>query len=209
MVGAILGGILFNKSIWGWGFSINELFLLQAFLPFSTILTCWSMIEISSGSQPTPILLHICSVWSTLKLDPMWKATILVFMYSLLQMPNMAFKNFLVKGLGFENFELGLLLVGAVIFSWLGLVIFRDFFLGFSWRNVLILMTAVSTFCSLMQITLVYRWNQILGVPDLYFAICDEAIAILAEKTHLMATHIMYLTLISEGTCFLTFESMS
>ena len=28
MVGAILGGILFNKSIWGWGFSINELFLL-------------------------------------------------------------------------------------------------------------------------------------------------------------------------------------
>ena len=45
-----------------------------------------------------------------------------------MHMPNMAFKNFLVKGLGFENFELGLLQVGAVIFGWLGLVVYRDFF---------------------------------------------------------------------------------
>lgn len=198
VIGAILGALLFNKPIWGWGISISKVFLIQASLPLFTILACWHMIEISSGYQTPSFRFQVLSMWSTLKLRAVWQPMIFVFTYNFLQVPNVAFKNFLVKGLGFENFELGLLLVGATVFGWLGLIIYREYFFGFSWRDIYIWTTIIGFVCSLMQIVLAYRWNQDLGIPDLYFAIGDEATAVLVEKVHSMPTRIMYITLISE-----------
>ena len=82
----------------------------------------------------------------------------------MMQIPNTAMKNFLVKGLHFSDFELGLyiymhykifislsrlikgfigpqyiiglLLIGAAIFGWLGLVVYREFLFETSWRTL-------------------------------------------------------------------------
>ena len=99
VIGAILGALLFNKPIWGWGISISKVFLIQASLPLFTILACWHMIEISSGYQTPSFRFQVLSMWSTLKLRAVWQPMIFVFTYNFLQVPNVAFKNFLVKGL--------------------------------------------------------------------------------------------------------------
>jgi hypothetical protein len=36
-----------------------------------------------------------------------WQPTLFAFSYSMMQIPNTAMKNFLVKGLHFSDFELG------------------------------------------------------------------------------------------------------
>lgn len=97
-------------------------------------------------------------------LNTVWRPTLFVFTYSMMQIPNTAMKNFLVKGLHFSDFELGiyiymhykifislscliksfiwfqyligLLLIGAAIFGWLGLVIYREFLFETSWRTL-------------------------------------------------------------------------
>lgn len=58
----------------------------------------------------------------------------------------MGFLFHLVKGLGFEDFELGLLLVGAAIFGWLGLVIYREYFSESSWRCIYVSTTLIGNF---------------------------------------------------------------
>lgn len=55
VVGALLGAVLFNKDEWGWGLSINNLFLLSALLAvFPLLPSIWFLSEIRAVYENNP-----------------------------------------------------------------------------------------------------------------------------------------------------------
>jgi len=46
---------------------------------------------------------------------------------------------------------------------------------------------------------MIFRINARLGIPDIFFAIGDEAVFVLMDRVHVMPIRIMYITLISDG----------
>ena len=63
--------------------------------------------QLTQGHPPPSWSTQIKTMWETLKLRVVWQPMTFVFIYSSFQIPNMALKNFLVKGLHFEEYELG------------------------------------------------------------------------------------------------------
>ena len=54
-----------------------------------------------------------------LQLRAVWQPLAFVYIYALLQIPNAATNNFLVIGLGFSDFYLGLITIGATFLGWM------------------------------------------------------------------------------------------
>lgn len=46
---------------------------------------------------------------------------------------------------------------------------------------------------------MIYRINIRFGIPDIFFAIGDEAVFVLMDRIHTMPLRIMYIALISDG----------
>ena len=183
VVGAVLGAILYNKPEWGWGLSISDIFLMQALFPVCGILLfIWPLVELTQGHAPPLLYAQIHSLWTTLKLRAVWKPMIFVYLYSVFQIPNMAMKNFLVKGLEFTDFDLGLIGIASATFGWLGLIIYKEFFFNTSWRRIYIGTTLIGLVFSLLQLVLILRYNIDLGIPDIVFAVGDDAVAVLVDK---------------------------
>ena len=51
--------------------------------------------------------------------------------------------TFLIEGLGFTDFEYGMLSVAGHVVSWLGLVLYRAFFFDSSWRDIYVYTTLI------------------------------------------------------------------
>ena len=116
------------------------------------------------------------------QLKAIWKPMIFIFLYSCFQIPNMAMKNFLVKGLKFSDFYLGLIGIASATFGWLGLIVYKEYFFNTSWRKIYIGTTLIGLIFSLLQLVLILRYNIALGIPDIIFAVGDDAVAVLVDK---------------------------
>lgn len=53
--------------------------------------------------------------------------------------------NYLVEGLGFDNWELGVITIASSVFSWVSLYIYKEFFFGVNWQLIYYFTTAVQT----------------------------------------------------------------
>jgi hypothetical protein len=68
VLGAMLGAIVYNKEIWGWGLDISSVFLVQAAFPLLTITFIWSLVELTQGHPVPDFSAQLLNMWSTLKL---------------------------------------------------------------------------------------------------------------------------------------------
>ena len=59
--------------------------------------------------------------------------------------------------------------------------------------------TLIGFVCSILQLVMIYRINIRFGIPDIFFAIGDEAVFVLMDRVHSMPIRIIYITLISDG----------
>jgi MFS family permease len=100
VIGAILGTVLYNTDNWGWGLTISQLFLLSALIPLLTLIpTMWNVEEIT-GTRPIPSVLEVIKdIWNTLQLRAVWYPMIFIYTYSVFQIPNSAWTNFLILGI--------------------------------------------------------------------------------------------------------------
>ena len=111
VIGAVLGAILYNTDEWGWGLTINQLFLLNALIPATGVVPAiWNLIELAATKAAPTLYEQWQSIWSTLQLMAVWWPITFIYTYNVFQIPNAAWTNFLVIGLGFSDFELGMLL---------------------------------------------------------------------------------------------------
>lgn len=153
IVGATLGAILYNTPTWGWGLTIAQLFALSALIPATAIfVTLWNFDELASTKSAPNLFEQIHNIWCTLQLRAVWLPISFIYIYYIFQVPNSAWSNFLVVGLGFTDFELGTLTIASAVMSYLGLVIYKQYFFETSWRDIYIYTTIIGAFFSFLQV---------------------------------------------------------
>lgn len=210
IVGAICGAVLFNTSEWGWGLTISQLFVISAIIPIMGVLPTMYHLEELASSKPAPTFAtQISDIWHTLQLRAVWRPMIFIFTYYVLQVPNAAWVNFLVAGLGFTDFEIGMITVSSTVFLWAGMIIFKRFFFHTSWRKIFIYTTGIGVLFSIMQLLLTLRLNVYLGIPDLIFALGDTSVAYLMFAIQSMPASIMFIMLCPEGSEGITYALLT
>jgi BT1 family len=80
--------------------------------------------------------------------------------HTALQIPNAAWRSFLVEGLHFQPFELGLIAIVGSLFSSIGLIAYKRFFMGTGWRKIYIVTSTLTCIFSIMQLLLIFRVNK-------------------------------------------------
>ena len=233
-MGALLGALLFNKAHWGWGLSISNLFLLSALLAsFPMLPSIWFLTEIRAVYEnntdgrvrvlrpmsslkdsaelftPPTLRQQVADIWHTLQLQAVYRPMIFIFSFYMLQIPNSAWTNFLLVGLHFSDFELGLISIGSAVFMWVGMVVWKIFFFHTSWRRIFIYTTIVSFGFSILQVLLVLRVNTYLGIPDFAFALGDSVVIQLIYAVQSMPSSIMFIMLCPEGSEGVTYALLT
>jgi MFS family permease len=109
VIGALVGAICFNTDNWGWGLTINQYFLLVSLIPLVFMMpNLWYMVEFKSPKDSVPHLGELLDdIFQTLQLKAIWHTMIFVYTFYVLQIPNAAWTNFLVKGEDDYYFEVG------------------------------------------------------------------------------------------------------
>jgi len=242
IVGALMGALLFNRSQWGWGLSISQLFLLSSLIPLTLPLlpAVWNLLEIRSvggGSQrerwgeeqvgattssstssssssepewsPPTLKETVLSLWRTLQLRAVYRPLTFIFSFYTLQIPNSAWNNFLLVGLKFTDFQIGLISVCSCLFMWAGMVVFKVFFFRTPWRRIFVYTTAISVCFSILQVLLILRINTKLGVPDFFLALGDTAAIQFTYAIQSMPSSIMFIMLCPAGNEGVTYALLT
>jgi MFS family permease len=196
IVGAVLGAILYNKSSWGWGMTIGQLCWLQAGIP---VITMGPMVPwlFDGGQGYIPIKKQVYELWDLVQRRTVWWPMSFVYFYSLMQISNPVWTNYLVEGLGFDNFDLGLITIIAAVFSWIALYVYRTYFFGVNWQLIYYCTTFLNFILSAMQLLLVFDLTG--GIPKLVFACGDYAFIAFSNYMQFMPMCIVALAVIPGG----------
>lgn len=197
-VGGLCGACLYNSSEWGWGLSIAQCFLLQALLPALTVLPLVPfMIEL-------PFRGKLVSVWETavfcynwVRIDAIWLPAMYLYLYNFCYISNPSWYNFLYDGLGFSDFEVGMMYTFSALLGFVGIWLFDTFFFDKQWTLIYIYTTIASAFFSGLQLMLAYKTT--FGIPDIFFATGDISLQSAVQYITFMPMCIMYLSVIPPG----------
>lgn len=141
VIGSILGATLYNHETWGWGLTISQVFTLNAAIPAICLMPLApSLLEINSGSPPKPLREQWREIFAVLQKRAVWQPCSFVFLYNVCQVSNAAWSNFLILGLGFTDWNLGILTIFSAVFSWFGIVVYKRYFFNSSWRFASVLL---------------------------------------------------------------------
>jgi MFS family permease len=213
VIGAVLGAILYNGDSWGWGLTISQIFLLNGLIPLTVAMPfIYSLIEIPPTHLPPSFRAQLLDIWNTAQLRAVWRPMIFVGFYNMMQISNAVWTNFLVDGLDFSEFEIGVISITTAVFSWVGLLSYKRYFFNSSWRGVFVVTTAINLVFSLLQLLLIFRINTLIGMPDILFATGDDAISQFILAIQFLPVCIMYIGLCpagSEGVMYAMLTSYS
>lgn len=101
-------------------------------------------------------------------------------------------------GLGFTNWQLGVLTIVSAFASWLGIIAYKQCFFQTSWRNIYLLTTLLSAFFSLLQLLLIK--GETGALPPLWFALGDYAVWSFVSNIQFMPMCIMYSGMCPSGS---------
>mmetsp|Transcript_36812 Transcript_36812/g.82495 ORF Transcript_36812/g.82495 Transcript_36812/m.82495 type:complete len:170 (+) Transcript_36812:173-682(+) len=137
-------------------------------------------------------------IFELVKRRAIWQPCGFIFFYNACQVSNAAWSQFLVVGLGFTSWELGVLTIVASFATWAGIVVYKRFFFNSSWRLIYLGTTALSAFFSLLQLQLISGFT--LGIPALYFATGDDAVWAFVLSIQFLPMCIMYSGMCPDGS---------
>jgi len=196
IIGAILGGILYNKSDWGWGLTIGQLCILQALIPIFTLAPlCTFLFDPGDGFRPLRQQLE--EIWELVQRRTVWYPMSFIYIFSALQITNPVWTNYLVDGLGFSNWDLGIITIAAAIFTWLALYVYQALFFGTSWRLIYYFTVVVNMVLSSLQLLLVF--GETGGIPKIWFATGDNAFVSFVQYMQFMPMALLALAVIPGG----------
>merc|ERR1711871_5463 len=104
IIAAVAGAIVYNKEEFGWGLTISEIYLIEGLIPLIFVVPfVWPLIEIASDTAFESFGQQMWAIWGIVQMRSLWEPMSFVFIYNVLQIPNAAFSNFLLLGLGFSS----------------------------------------------------------------------------------------------------------
>lgn len=209
VIGAVLATILYDNGT-TWGFDIMQIFLLNALVPIVLMFgVFWGLVEIISTAEVPSFSEQFAEVWRVLQLRAVWRPMIFIYVYAMCQIPNAAWYNFLVWGLGFSSTDLSYLTISRTLLGFVGYLCFHLFLLNASWRGIYLGTTIAAVFFSLLQIALILRLNVPLGIPDVFLAVGNDTAIALMESLRSMPSVIMFVMLCPEGAEGTTFAVLT
>ena len=176
VIGATIGALVFNEDL-KWFLSINIVFLLNALIPIIFLVPVVPfLMEIETSCVPKNFFNQLHSLFETVQLKAVWRPMFFVYIYNALQWTNASWMNYLVEGLDFKAWMIGIISIGGSIMTWIGIIVYEKYFFATSWRIVFFWCTILAAIISLGQILLVFRVNSKWGINDIYFSASDDVL---------------------------------
>ena len=142
---------------------------------------------------------QMAEIWETIKLKAVWKPMAFVYIFNILQVPNVAWQSFLQLSLHFEPWMLGLSVILGSLMTFVGILAYKHFFFDASWRSIYIWSTILTAFFSFLQLALIFQLNQYLYISDYFFSLGDDVITQYISGIQFLPVCILYMSLCPEG----------
>jgi len=212
MLGTMGGTFLFNQASWGWGLDFHWFCFISTALLLLGLPWAWALDELKAQLRPAadPLRVQLGTLWQTVQQKAVWKPLLYIYFYNALQIPNAAWNSFLLKGLNFTSFELGMLGVIAAVMSFLALLVYRSFFFHMNFRVIYVICTVLNVLFSGLQLLLIYRVNTNMGIPDFWFSLGDNVFAAFLTSFQFVPTLTLMIAMCpddQEGASFAMFTT--
>jgi hypothetical protein len=205
-VGAALGAVVYNKDEWEWYLPIRLVFFINGVLPLLFLLPVVPyLLELDTNCKPKNFYKQCQELFQTVQLRSVWQPMTFVYIYNAFQLTNAAWMNFLVEGLDFSAWMIGLVSVVGSIMAWFGIMTYKKFFFASNWRVVYFWCTSLASAIALGQLILVFGLNKKAYIPDIIFSMGDDVLVEFVIAVQFLPMCIMYLGLCptgSEGTTY-------
>jgi MFS family permease len=205
-IAATIGAVVYNKDVWTWYLPIRLVFFINAAFPLIFLLPFVPyMLELETHCLPKNFWLQCSELFQTAQLRAVWQPMTFVYVYNALQLTNAAWMNFLVEGLHFSAWQIGVVSIAGSLMAWLGIMTYERFFFASNWRIVYFWCTTLASLIALGQLILVFGINRKWGIPDIWFSMGDDVLVEFVIAVQFLPMCIMYLGLCppgSEGTTY-------
>lgn len=188
------------------------MFCFMAALPWFTVMPAIYFLHETPPSSVKRVAELCGEVWTTVCSRAVWQPMGFVYLYILLQVTNAAWSQYMYSTLHFSSVQINSFMVVTYILLYVGIMLYKLYFIKWSWHWIYIISTCLNLLFSGMQILLILRVNRRLGVSDYFFALGDEAMTELVYGIQYLPTMIMMAHLCpvgSEGTSFALFTSVN
>lgn len=206
MVGAAIGAAVYNKDAWEWFLPMRLIFFINGAIPLCLLFPVAPyLLELENHCKPKQFWKQCKELFETVQLRSVWQPMTFVYVYNALQLTNAAWMNFLVEGLDFKPWMIGLVSVAGSIMAWFGIITYKRFFFASNWRVVYFWCTSLASVIALGQLILVFGANRQMLIPDIVFSMGDDVLVEFVIAVQFLPMCIMYLGLCppgSEGTTY-------
>jgi hypothetical protein len=140
-------------------------------------------------------------IWQTVQLRSVWKPMTFVYIFNLLQVPNVAWQSYLQLTLHFESWVLGLSVLLGSVMTFLGVLAYKYYFFKTTWRVIYIWSMVLTAFFSLLQLVLIFQINTTyLHLSNYFFSLGDDVISAYISGIQFLPVCIMYMRLCPDGS---------
>jgi len=158
------------------------------------------LMEIETHCEPKKFGDQCRELFETAKLRAVWQPMTFVYVYNAMQLTNPAWMNFLVEGLDFSAWEIGLVAIVGSFMAWFGIMTYKKYFFASNWRIVYFWCTTLASLIALGQLILVFGLNKRFGISDIFFSMGDDVLIEFVIAVQFLPMCIMYLGLCPEGS---------
>jgi hypothetical protein len=149
-------------------------------------------------------------IWSTVQLQTVWKPMTFVYVYNILQIPNVAWQSYLQLDLNFPSYILGINVILGCFMTFLGIMIYKTYLVKVSWRDVYFYTALLKTFFHLCQLALIFQINQTyFHMNNYFFSLGDDVIRAFISGIQFLPIFIMYVGLSTDGAEGATYAILS
>jgi BT1 family len=176
-IGATIGAVVYNKDNWSWYLPIRLVFFINAAFPMIFLVPIVPyLLELDGHCTGKNFWVQCRDLFNTAQLSAVWQPMTFVYVYNALQLTNAAWMNFLVEGLDFSAWMIGIVSIVGSIMAWFGIMTYKRFFFASNWRIVYFWCTTLASSIALGQLVLVFGLNRRLGIPDIWFSMGDDVL---------------------------------
>ncbi len=215
-IGAAIGAVVYNKDSWAWYLPMRLVFFINAAFPLIFLLPVVPyLLELETNCLPKNFYSQCKELFETAQLRSVWQPMTFVYVYNALQLTNAAWMNFLVEGLSFTAWQIGIVSIFGSVMAWFGIMTYKRFFFASNWRIVYFWCTTLASIIALGQLILVFGLNRSVGlrlgvpgifaarkveIPDIWFSMGDDVLVEFVIAVQFLPMCIMYLGLCPEGS---------
>eukprot|EP01035_Chromulina_nebulosa_P019522 gene19522-25419_t len=154
-----------------------------------------------ANNEIHPIVLQLNEIWNTVQLRSIWRPMAFVYIFNIMQVPNVAWQSYLQLSLHFEPWVLGLTVILGSFMSFAGVLAYKYFFFKTTWRSIYVWSSSLIGFFSLLQILLIFQINiKYLHLSNYLFSMGDDVISAYISGIQFLPLCVMYMRLCPEGS---------